>query len=80
MPAERKHTPEDVLLSILQHPLRKRLLRFYVEAEGSGLAFRRPSVADIYRGKRTNFPAPVVSMAAARPGIAPPPSPSPWLC
>ena len=27
--------PEDVLPSILQHPLRKRLLRFYVEAEGT---------------------------------------------
>jgi|SRR5215203_4160606 len=27
--------PEEVLLSILQHPLRKRLLRFYVEAEGT---------------------------------------------
>ncbi|HVD39954.1 MAG TPA: helix-turn-helix domain-containing protein [Solirubrobacterales bacterium] len=26
---------EDVLLSILGHPLRKRLLRFYVEAEGT---------------------------------------------
>jgi DNA-binding transcriptional ArsR family regulator len=36
MPAKQKPTgPEDVLLSILQHPLRKRLLRFYVEAEGS---------------------------------------------
>lgn len=26
---------EDVLLSILQHPLRRRLLRFYIEAEGT---------------------------------------------
>jgi len=35
MPAKQKPTgPEDVLLSILQHPLRKRLLRFYLEAEG----------------------------------------------
>ncbi|HEU5062451.1 MAG TPA: hypothetical protein VFT79_04775 [Solirubrobacterales bacterium] len=36
MPAQQKPIdPEDVLLSILQHPLRKRLLRFYVEAEGT---------------------------------------------
>ena len=36
MPAKQKPTgPEDVLLSILQHPLRKRLLRLYVEAEGT---------------------------------------------
>jgi DNA-binding transcriptional ArsR family regulator len=36
MPAKQKPTgPEEVLLSILQHPLRKRLLRFYVEAEGT---------------------------------------------
>ncbi|HSS42717.1 MAG TPA: hypothetical protein VLK37_09260 [Solirubrobacterales bacterium] len=26
--------PEEVLLSILKHPLRRRLLKFYVEAEG----------------------------------------------
>src|SRR5215212_2250231 len=36
MPAKQKPTgPEEVLLSILQHPLRRRLLRFYVEAEGT---------------------------------------------
>jgi DNA-binding transcriptional ArsR family regulator len=36
MSAKQKRTdPGDVLLSILQHPLRKRLLRFYVEAEGA---------------------------------------------
>lgn len=35
MAAERVRDREDVLLSILQHPLRKRLLRFYVEAEGT---------------------------------------------
>ena len=36
MPAKKKPTgPEEVLLSILQHPLRKRLLRFYVEADGT---------------------------------------------
>jgi DNA-binding transcriptional ArsR family regulator len=36
MPSKEKPTrPEDVLLSILRHPLRKRLLRFYVEAEGT---------------------------------------------
>jgi DNA-binding transcriptional ArsR family regulator len=35
MAAKQKVSPEDVLLSILQHPLRKRLLRFYVEAEGT---------------------------------------------
>lgn len=35
MPGKRKpkpSTPEDVLLFLLQHPLRKRLLRLYVEA------------------------------------------------
>jgi DNA-binding transcriptional ArsR family regulator len=33
MPAKQKPTgPEEALLSILRHPLRKRLLRFYVEA------------------------------------------------
>jgi DNA-binding transcriptional ArsR family regulator len=36
MPAKQNPTgPEEALLSILQHPLRKRLLRFYVEAEGT---------------------------------------------
>ena len=35
MAAKQKVSPEDVLLSILQHPLRKRLLRLYVEAEGT---------------------------------------------
>jgi DNA-binding transcriptional ArsR family regulator len=34
MPAKQTG-PVEVLLSILQHPLRKRLLRFYVEAEGT---------------------------------------------
>jgi DNA-binding transcriptional ArsR family regulator len=28
-------TPEEALLFVLRHPLRKRLLRFYVEAEGT---------------------------------------------
>ncbi len=27
--------PEEALLFVLRHPLRKRLLRFYVEAEGT---------------------------------------------
>lgn len=36
MPAKPKPTgPEEVLLFILQHRLRKRLLRLYVEAEGT---------------------------------------------
>lgn len=35
MAAEKVRDREDLLLSILQHPLRKRLLRFYVEAEGT---------------------------------------------
>jgi DNA-binding transcriptional ArsR family regulator len=35
MAAGKLHDREDVLLSLLQHPLRKRLLRFYVEAEGT---------------------------------------------
>ncbi|HXR61438.1 MAG TPA: hypothetical protein VN732_08940 [Solirubrobacterales bacterium] len=35
MAAEKVRDREGVLLSILQHPLRKRLLRFYVEAEGT---------------------------------------------
>jgi len=30
----KQNNPEDVLLSILQHPLRRRLLRFYIEVEG----------------------------------------------
>lgn len=34
MPAK-QNDPEVLLLSILQHPLRKRLLKFYVEAEGT---------------------------------------------
>ncbi len=28
-------TPEEALLFVLRHPLRKRLLRFYLEAEGT---------------------------------------------
>jgi len=35
MAADKVGDREDVLLSILQHPLRKRLLRFYVEADGT---------------------------------------------
>jgi DNA-binding transcriptional ArsR family regulator len=36
MPAKQKPiNSEEALLSLLQHPLRKRLLRFYVEAEGA---------------------------------------------
>jgi len=36
MPAKQKPSgPEEVLLSILQHPLRKRLLRLYVESDGT---------------------------------------------
>ena len=35
MPAKQKPRPEDALLSILQHPLRRRLLRFYVEADAT---------------------------------------------
>lgn len=35
MAAEKVRDREATLLSILQHPLRKRLLRFYVEAEGT---------------------------------------------
>jgi len=36
MPAKQKPTgPEGALLSILQHPLRKQLLRLYVEVEGT---------------------------------------------
>ena len=35
MAAEKVRDREGALLSILQHPLRKRLLRFYVEAEGT---------------------------------------------
>lgn len=31
----KQNDSEDLLLSILRHPLRKRLLRFYVEAEGT---------------------------------------------
>lgn len=34
MLAKHEPSPEDVLLSILCHPLRKRLLRLFVEAEG----------------------------------------------
>jgi hypothetical protein len=36
-----------------------------------GLAFRRPSFADIYIAKRTTFSTPVVSVAAAGHGIGP---------
>jgi len=33
---KRSHrTPEEGLLFVLRHPLRKRLLRFYLEAEGT---------------------------------------------
>jgi DNA-binding transcriptional ArsR family regulator len=35
MTPEKVRDREATLLSILQHPLRKRLLRFYVEAEGA---------------------------------------------
>jgi DNA-binding transcriptional ArsR family regulator len=36
MPASQKPTgPEEMLLFLIQHPLRKRLLRFYVEAKGT---------------------------------------------
>ena len=35
MAVDKVRDREEVLLSILQHPLRKRLLRFYVEAEGT---------------------------------------------
>lgn len=35
MAADEVRDREGALLSILQHPLRKRLLRFYVEAEGT---------------------------------------------
>lgn len=36
MPAKQKPTgPEEVLLFLIQHPPRKRLLRFYVETEGT---------------------------------------------
>jgi DNA-binding transcriptional ArsR family regulator len=35
MAADEVRDREGTLLSILQHPLRKRLLRFYVEAEGA---------------------------------------------
>ena len=35
MAAEKVRDREATLLSILQHPLRMRLLRFYVEAEGT---------------------------------------------
>ena len=35
MAAEKVRDCEEALLSLLQRPLRKRLLRFYVEAEGT---------------------------------------------
>lgn len=35
MAAKKVRDREATLLSILQHPLRRRLLRFYVEAEGT---------------------------------------------
>lgn len=51
-----------------------------VAANGSRSRFRRPSVADIYRGKRPKSPILPFRRLPPGHGIAPPPSASPCLC